>query len=85
LEKSADDLHFHVYDDDVVGRDSIGSAKVDLKKHVFEKGPYNQWITLSSMLGRHSKGEIHVVIEHRVINSSLFASFTFKSHHDFLF
>jgi hypothetical protein len=45
LQKNDNNLHFHVYDDDVVSRDSIGSSKIDLKKHVFEKSVYNQWIT----------------------------------------
>jgi hypothetical protein len=67
-----------VYDDDVVSRDSVGSAKIDLKKHVFGKGRYNEWVTLPAMLGLRSKGEIHVIIEHRVITSSLFFSSTFK-------
>jgi hypothetical protein len=59
----------HVYDDDVVGRDSIGSAKIDLKKHVFGKGRYEEWIKLPAMLGLRSKGEIHVIVQHHVIYS----------------
>ncbi|CAF4083502.1 unnamed protein product, partial [Adineta steineri] len=64
LQKHDDDLHLHVYDDDVVGRDSVGSAKIDLKKHVFGKGRYDDWVKLPAMLGLRSKGEIHVIIEH---------------------
>ena len=30
--KHDDELHLHVYDEDVAGRDSVGSAKIDLKK-----------------------------------------------------
>ncbi len=75
MEKHNDHLHLHVYDDDVVSRDSVGSAKIDLKKHVFGKDRYNEWVTLPAMLGLRSKGEIHVIIEHRVITSSLFFFF----------
>ncbi len=66
LQKHDDTLHLHVYDDDVVGRDSIGSAKIDLKKHVFGKGPYEDWVKLPAMLGLSSHGEIHVIIKHNV-------------------
>ncbi|CAF1570203.1 unnamed protein product, partial [Didymodactylos carnosus] len=40
-QKHQDELHLHVYDDDVVGRDCIGSCKINLKKHVFGKGVYD--------------------------------------------
>ncbi len=84
MRKHADDLHLHVYDDDVVGRDSIGSAKIDLKKHDFGKGRYDEWIKLPAMLGLRSKGEIHVIIEYYVIHLS-FSNITmifvlFSSH-----
>ncbi len=72
LQKNYDDLHLHVYDEDVAGRDSIGSVKIDLKKHVFGKGRYDDWIQLPAMAGLRSKGEIHVIIEHHVINLSFF-------------
>ncbi len=75
LRKHDDELHLHVYDDDVVGRDSVGSAKIDLKKHVFGKGRYDSWVKLPAMLGLSSKGEIHVIIEHHVINLSFFFIF----------
>ncbi|CAF1195878.1 unnamed protein product [Adineta steineri] len=64
LQKHEDHLHLHIYDEDVVGRDSVGSAKIDLKKHVFGKGSYEDWVKLPSMLGLRSKGEVHVIIEH---------------------
>lgn len=66
LDKHQDELHLHVYDDDVVGRDSIGSAKINLKKHVFGKGRYEEWIKLPAHLGLGSNGEVHVIIEHQV-------------------
>ncbi|CAF1362019.1 unnamed protein product [Adineta steineri] len=68
LQNKTDYLHLHVYDDDAVGRDSIGSARIDLKKHVFGKECYNAWITLPAMLGLRSKGEIHVIIKHHTKN-----------------
>lgn len=80
LRKHADDLHIHVYDDDVADRDSIGSAKIDLTKHDFGKGRYDEWVKLPAMLGLRSKGEIHVIIEHHVINLYFFS--LFKFYHD---
>jgi len=68
LHKHQDELHLHVYDDDVIGRDSIGSAKINLKKHVFgKKSRYEQWIRLPAHLGLGSHGEVHVIIEHLVL------------------
>ncbi|CAF1180264.1 unnamed protein product [Adineta steineri] len=64
LSRSHEDLHISVYDDDTAGKDSIGSAKIDLRKHDFTKGPYDEWIKLPALLGLRSKGEIHVTIEH---------------------
>lgn len=55
-----------MYDDDAVGKDSIGSAKIDLKKHVYGKGRYEDWVKLPAMLGLSSHGEVHVIIEHLV-------------------
>lgn len=75
-------MHIHVYDDDVVGRDSVGSAKIDLKKHVFGKGRYDQWVKLPAMLGLKSNGEIHLIIEHHVC--PLFSSLLLPSHLLFL-
>ena len=72
LSKKDDDLHIHVYDDDIGGRDSVGSAKIDLKKHVFGKGRYEEWVKLPGMLGLRSKGEVLIIIEHRVRNSHFF-------------
>ena len=69
LQKGQDELHLHVYDDDVVGRDSIGSAKINLKKHVFGKGRYEDWVKLPANLGLTHHGEVHVIIEHVVRTS----------------
>ena len=66
LQKNQDELHLHVYDDDIIGRDSIGSTKINLKKHVFGKGRYDDWVKLPAHLGLGSHGEIHVIIEHHV-------------------
>jgi hypothetical protein len=65
-----------VYDDDVAGRDAVGSAKIDLKKHDFGKGPFDEWVKLPALLGLRSKGEIHVIIEHHVINLLNFLLFS---------
>ncbi|UJR11595.1 hypothetical protein I4U23_015777 [Adineta vaga] len=65
LDKETDYLYLNVYDDDVTGRDSVGSAKIDLKKHVYGKPIYNTWVPLPRLLGLRSNGEIHVIIEHR--------------------
>lgn len=64
--KHDDELHFHVYDEDVAGRDSVGSTKIDLKKHDFSRSPYDAWIKLPAMLGLRSNGELHVKIEYHV-------------------
>ncbi|CAF1128258.1 unnamed protein product [Adineta steineri] len=64
LQDNNDSLYLDVYDDDTMGRDSIGSAKIDLKKYVFGKECHNAWVTLPAMLGLLSKGEIHVIVKH---------------------
>ncbi len=86
LQKHQDHLHIHVYDDDVVGRDSIGSAKIDLKKHVFGKGRYQDWVKLPAHLGLGSHGEVHLIIEHHVkyffyfYQEFIFVFFSHKIH-----
>ncbi len=70
--KHDDELHLHVYDEDVVGRDSVGSAKIDLTKHDFSRSPYDAWVKLPTMLGLRSKGELHVIITHHVSNLLVF-------------
>ena len=65
VQKDDDDIHFSVYDADVVGRDSIGKCKVKLK-HVFDDGKFDEWVKLPAMLGLSSKGQIHIVMNFRV-------------------
>jgi len=67
LQKGDDTIHFHVYDADVVGRDSIGSAKTKLK-HVFDDGKFDEWVKLPAHLGLSSHGEIHVIMNFIVRN-----------------
>ncbi|CAF1487215.1 unnamed protein product [Adineta steineri] len=50
IHKGDDTIHFAVYDDDVVGRDSIGNGKVKLK-HVFDDNRFDEWVKLSAHLG----------------------------------
>ncbi|CAF1187520.1 unnamed protein product [Adineta steineri] len=64
LDRNHDDLHLCVYDDDAIGKDAIGSAKINLKKHDFGKGDFDEWVKLPALLGLRSKGEIHVTIHH---------------------
>lgn len=64
--KHDDELHFNVYDEDVAGKDSIGSTKIDLKKHDFSRSAYDAWIKLPALLGLRSNGEIHVKVEYHV-------------------
>ncbi|CAF0852488.1 unnamed protein product [Rotaria sp. Silwood1] len=62
LQKGEDTLHIKVYDDDVVGKDSIGSAKVSLKKVQQAGGQLNDWIKLPAHLGLGSHGEVHLIL-----------------------
>ena len=82
LHKHQDHLHIHVYDDDDRHRrDSIGSAKVNLKKHVLGKGQYEDWVKLPTMMGLSSHGRVHLIIEH-LVNSFcvlMIEDFTFLS------
>ena len=64
LEKHQDHLHIHVYDDNVIRRDSIGSARIRLKKHILDKGPYEKWCKLTDHLSFRSHGRVHLIIEH---------------------
>ncbi|CAF0863967.1 unnamed protein product [Adineta ricciae] len=61
IHKGDDTIHFAVYDDDLVGRDSIGSGKVKLK-HVFDDNKHEEWVKLPAHLGLSSHGEIHVIM-----------------------
>ena len=71
IQKNDDDIHFAVYDADVVGRDSIGKCKVKLK-HVFDDGKFDEWVKLPAMLGLSSKGQIHVIMNFKVSAFTLF-------------
>ncbi len=62
LQKGDDDLHIKVYDEDVVGKDAIGSAKVSLKKIRQAGGHLDEWVKLPAHLGLGSHGEIHLIL-----------------------
>lgn len=62
LQKGDDDLHIKVYDDDVVGKDAIGSAKVTFKKIQQAGGQLDEWVKLPAHLGLGSHGEIHLIL-----------------------
>ena len=62
LLKGQDHLHIDVYDKDLVGKDSIGSAKISLKKIEEAGGHLDDWIKLPAHLGLGSNGEIHLVL-----------------------
>jgi hypothetical protein len=64
LRKGEDTLHIHVYDDDVIGKDSIGSAKVSLKKIQQAGGHLDEWVKLPAHLGLGSHGEVHLILRH---------------------
>ena len=59
IHKGDNTIHFDVYDDDLIGRDTIGKCKVNLK-HVFDDGEFDEWIKLPAHFGLSSRGEIHV-------------------------
>ncbi|CAF0839417.1 unnamed protein product [Didymodactylos carnosus] len=63
LLKGQDHLKLKVYDEDIIGKDSIGSAKVNLKD-VFATGHFDQWVKLPAHLGLGSHGEIHIIINY---------------------
>ncbi|CAF1633198.1 unnamed protein product [Adineta ricciae] len=69
LKKCEDNLYVHVYDEDDGVKDPIGSASIDLKKHVFDKTGYDAWIKLPAIPGVRSKGEIHVILKHSTMMS----------------
>ncbi len=61
IHKGHDTIHFHVFDDDLIGRDSVGTGKVNLKK-VFDDGQFDEWVKLPAKFGLTSHGEIHVIM-----------------------
>jgi hypothetical protein len=52
-----------VYDEDVVGKDSIGSAKISLRKIQQAGGRLDEWVKLPAHLGLGSHGEVHLVLQ----------------------
>ena len=52
-----------MFDEDVVGKDSIGSAKVSLKKIQQAGGRLDEWVKLPAHLGLGSNGEIHLILQ----------------------
>jgi Ca2+-dependent lipid-binding protein len=65
VHKGDDTIHFHVFDDDLIGRDSIGTGKVKLK-HVFDGSQFDEWVKLPAKFGLKSHGEIHVIMNFTV-------------------
>jgi CDP-diacylglycerol pyrophosphatase len=63
LLKGQDHLHIHVYDEDIVGKDSIGSAKISLKKVQQAGGHLDEWVKLPAHLGLGSHGEVHLILK----------------------
>ncbi|KAI8137893.1 C2 domain-containing protein [Fennellomyces sp. T-0311] len=55
-------LYIKVIDQDLIGTDKIGDAKVDLKD-VYDGEVFDDWVKLPAKLGLNSHGEIHLRIE----------------------
>jgi hypothetical protein len=83
LQGNEHELHLHSYDKDLIGKGSIGSAKINLKEHVFGQGRYDGWVELKGMMHLRNHGEIHVIIEEQV--SNLPFPFFLKADHDVYF
>jgi len=62
LLKGQDTLHIKVYDEDLVGKDDIGSTKISLKKIRDAGGQLDDWFKLPAHLGLGSNGEIHLIL-----------------------
>ncbi len=62
LQKGDDHLHIKVYDDDLVGKDDIGSTKVSLKRIQQAGGHLDEWVKLPAHLGLGSHGEVHLIL-----------------------
>lgn len=61
--KGQDDLCIKVYDDDVIGKDSIGGTKISLKKVEQAGGRLEDWFKLPGRLGLGTNGEVRLRIE----------------------
>ena len=62
LQKGDDTLHIHVYDSEIIGKDSIGSAKVSVKKVQEAGGELDEWVKLPAHLGLGYHGEVHLIL-----------------------
>lgn len=65
VRKNDDTVYFHVFDDDLIGRDSVGTGKIKLK-HVFDGQIFDDWVNLPAKFGLTSHGQIHVVMKFTV-------------------
>lgn len=63
LSKGEDHLHVKVFDEDLIGKDSIGSTKISLKKIEQADGQLDEWFTLPAHLGLGSHGEVHLILQ----------------------
>ncbi len=70
----------HSYDSHLIGKDSIGSAKINLKEKVFGQGTYDEWVELKGEIPLRNHGEIHVTIEQQVSYLPFF--YFIKSDHN---
>jgi hypothetical protein len=62
LQKGDDYLHIKVYDEDLVGKDDIGSTKVSLKRIELAGGHLDEWVKLPAHFGLGSHGEVHLIL-----------------------
>ncbi|CAF1012695.1 unnamed protein product, partial [Didymodactylos carnosus] len=56
-------LHVHAYDKDIVGKQSVGSAKIDLKP-IIAGAKFDKWVHLHGPMHLPCCGEIHMVIRY---------------------
>ena len=65
VEPKQNRIYLKVYDDDgPAGRDSIGSAKIDLDG-VKATGSFDEWVKLPKLFGLASNGQVHVRMTYR--------------------
>jgi len=65
VQQNQNHLYIRVYDDDgALGRDAIGSAKIDLDD-VKKTGHFDQWVKLPKLFGLSANGEVHVRMNFR--------------------
>ena len=63
LLKDQDHLHVKAFDEDLIGKDSIGSTKISLKKIEEAGGRLDEWVKLPAHLGLGSHGEVHLILQ----------------------